>query len=119
MAKRKFLDKAADVLARIDYPGYTFQLSDNPRKPWLRVHCDEGTCNVTGEPMSWNGRKWLLSVHMTETEIVWTAFKAVLTALEHEARELFTVDGVAVADSHLSINEMVSFARAAQSDGRH
>jgi hypothetical protein len=69
--------------------------------------------------MPWNGRKWLLSPHMTETEIVLTAFKAVLTAYEHEAREQFKVDGFAVLDSHYSINDMVRFAREASLDGRN
>lgn len=55
---------------------------------------------------------------MTETEIVLTAFKAVLTAYEHEAREQFKVDGYAILDSHYSVNDMVNFAKLAELDGR-
>ncbi len=53
---------------------------------YLQVRA-KGTCNVNGEPFEWSGRKWFLSPHMTKSEVVATAFKAVLTALEHEARE--------------------------------
>jgi hypothetical protein len=56
---------------------------------------------------------------MTETEIVLTAFKAVLTAYEHEARENFKVDGFAVLDSHYSVDDMVNFAKVATLDGRN
>jgi hypothetical protein len=38
-------------------------------------------------------RKWLLSAHMTKTEIVNTAWFAVKTAIEHEAREEFFYQG--------------------------
>jgi hypothetical protein len=43
---------------------------------------------------------------MTDSEIVSTCFKAVLTALEHEAREAFTFKGQAVYDAHLSVHEL-------------
>src|SRR4051812_18073238 len=33
------------------------------------------------------GRKWMLSPHMTKSEVIQTAFKAIMTALEHETRE--------------------------------
>lgn len=63
-----------------------------------------GKCNVTGEPMSWNGRKWRLSQHMTDSEIVQTMLKAVLTAQEHEAREGFLYRGKAIFDPHYDVD---------------
>jgi (2Fe-2S) ferredoxin len=65
---------------------------------YLRVTANDGRDNVTGEP---------LSPHMTDGEIVQTAFLAVMTALEHEAREQFTFDGVSVFDPHYDIHELV------------
>lgn len=50
---------------------------------------------------TWSGRKWLLSQHMTESEIYQTALKAVLTAEEHEAREKFLVGGRAIFGPHI------------------
>lgn len=78
---------------------------------YLRVHCPFGRCNVSGVATPWKGRKWRLSLHMTDAEVVWTAFKAILTALEHEAREQFKFDGVTVADSHVNIHRLVDFMR--------
>lgn len=51
----------------------------------------------------WRGRKWRLSEHMTDSEIVQTAFAAVLAAEEHEARELFLLHGQAVLGPHLDL----------------
>lgn len=111
-----------DVLKQIDYPGLRIQVEEHRHNLgstlFLRVVCLEGTCNVTGQPMSWNGRWWRLSEHMTTTEIVLTAFKAVLTALEHEAREQFTYKGVAVLDSHIDVEELVRIRSEEKLDGR-
>lgn len=76
---------------------------------YLRVSCPAGSCNVTGQELAWFGRKWRLSRHMTDMEFVLTAFKALLTAMEHEARELFKVDGVALLDSHMDLDRTLNF----------
>lgn len=113
-------DEIQEVLSKVSYPGLTFELSGPsiPTGRSLRVVCIEGTCNVTGKPMRWNGRWWRLSEHMTPTEIVLTAFKAVLTALEHEAREQFTYKGVAVLDSHIDVEALVAARSENKLDAR-
>jgi hypothetical protein len=115
------------VLDRVAFPGFEFEVvlhsshilpPDQALSYHMRVSCKEGTCNVSGEPHSWNGRCWRLSEHMTPTEIVLTAFKAVLTALEHEAREQFTYKGVAVLDSHIDVEELVKARSENKLDAR-
>lgn len=77
---------------------------------WLQVEDIDARCAVTGEPTTWRGRKWLLSRHMTETEIVCTAFKALQHALDHELREHFVYRGARVFDPHRSIALLVEVA---------
>lgn len=67
--------------------------------------------NVTGAPTAWRGRKWLLSDHMTDGEIVQTAFKAILTAVEHEVRETFLYKGAAIFDPHYDIEKLVELRK--------
>lgn len=87
---------------------------------YLRVSCPEGSCNLTAADLPWKGRKWRLSRHMTDMEFVLTAFKAILTALEHEAREVFKVDGVALLDSHLDLERSLAFMKdGGGGHGRH
>ena len=52
------------------------------------------------------GRKWLLSQHMTRSEFIQTALKAVLTAEEHEIRERFTYKGKAIFGPHFVVDEL-------------
>lgn len=54
-----------------------------------------------------HGRKWYISPHMTESEIVQTAFKAVLTSQEHIAREWFTYKGRRIFHPHHNINNLI------------
>ena len=60
----------------------------------------------TGKPATQYGRKWLLSPHMCESEIVTTAFKACLAAEEHECKERFRYRGQPVFTPHLDVNRM-------------
>ncbi|NOS72036.1 MAG: hypothetical protein HOP33_19175 [Verrucomicrobia bacterium] len=74
---------------------------------------------VTGEPEEQFTRKWLLSEHMTRSEIVATALKCVLTSEEHEAREDFLYRGQRIFGPHLDVEELVEFTKGAHTDVRH
>jgi hypothetical protein len=100
--RRSPRERFNDVMSRVSYPGFRFFVSDD----YLQIQC-LSTCNHTGKPLDWTGRKWRLSEHMSDGEVVQTAFKAVLTALEHEARELFTYRQVSVFDPHYDIEKLV------------
>lgn len=63
-------------------------------------------CNITGEVVPQSGRKWLLSPFMTKSEIVQTAFKACLTAEEHECRENFKYHGKAIFGPHYNVDAL-------------
>lgn len=99
------------VVARVSYPGVTFQVKTDGTRPMVRVSCPDGVCNVTGAPVPWNGRWHRLSYHMTDGEIAQTCFLAVILANEHEARESFKVDGVPVFQPHFDLDALVRFAK--------
>jgi len=107
----KDFDDFADVLERIEYPGYHINLYSNRAETFLVVECSEGTCNVTGKPQGWKGRKWRLSPFMTDGEVVQTAFMAIIAANEHETREKFTYRGVSVFDPHYDIEKLVALRK--------
>ena len=58
----------------------------------------------------WHGRKWYISPYSVESEVVQTALKAVLTALEHEAREQFTYKGIAPYGPHVDVGALLVVA---------
>lgn len=53
-----------------------------------------------------HGRKWRLSLHMTKSELVQTALKAVLAAEEHETREKFLYRGAPVFGPHIDVDKL-------------
>ena len=99
-------DDFMSILEDIHHPGLTIEVIDAATHLYLQVRCDEGVCNVTGKPLGWKGRKWLLSKHMTRGEVVQTAFKAVMTAMEHETREQFKYRGQAIFDPHYDVDRL-------------
>lgn len=111
--ERSAATRFAGIVCQISYPGFGFEVSHEGPNHFLRVTCDSGKHTRTGEPYAWSGRKWRLSEHMTDGEIVQTAFLAMMTALEHEARELFTFQGVSVFDPHYDIYKLVELRASA------
>lgn len=109
MLSGKKMRNYASILSGITLPfGLKLYLEHKDDYSVLRVGDPNATDNVTGKPYPWKGRKWLLSEHMTDGEVVQTAFLAAMTAIEHEARETFKYKGQAVFDPHYDINKLVS-----------
>lgn len=96
------------VLDLIRYDGITFLLRDDGEdgeRMYMQVQATT-PCNVSGALQTWKGRKWFISQHATKSEIVQTAFKALLTALEHEAREKFLYRGRPILDPHYDVDAL-------------
>lgn len=86
-----------EILDRV----WKFFVGADGSRLYLQVHF---SVSASGE--HWTGRKWLLSPRMTKSEIVQTAFKAVLTAVEHETRELFTYKGKRIFGPHFDVDAL-------------
>lgn|SRR6478609_3396881 len=67
-----------------------------------------GKCCKTGEHCVQYCRKWMLSEYMTESEVIGTAFKAALTAEEHECREHFLYENKRVFNPHIDIRALLN-----------
>lgn len=111
--------KIQDVLDFITFSHWDYKvyLDDNSR-PYLQIICN-GFCNISGKPLHWNSRKWFLSFHMTKSEIVQTALKATLTAMEHEIREQFLYRGRSIFDPHYDIDKLWELRGTACLDERN
>jgi hypothetical protein len=93
------------------FPTWQVQVKMYWDRPYLVIHEPEGKCNVTGEPLSWNSRKWMLSHHMTDTEIVNTAWLAVKQAVMHELGENFLYHGIPVFNPHMGVDARMQAAQ--------
>ena len=130
------LAEIATIVRGVQYPGLSFRVEDAGLKhafiqvqfvaPDHNTHyfvssanVAIGTCGMCGHPrhshetpreQSWGGRKWYVSEHAIEAEVVQTCLKAVLTAIEHEAREQFMFRGVALFHPHISLDALMTAA---------
>jgi len=101
------LEKVEEMLSRVSFSDLQFNAEPAPGgfHIWLRgLEVD----TYTGEPAPQEGRKWFVSVHCTPSDVVRTAFKAVVTWQEHEVREHFKYSGKRVFSPHLNIDDMAS-----------
>ena len=98
-----FEGKLRAVLADLVYKDWSFRIEKDGIGLWFMQVQVKGPDATTGDAIEWSGRKWRMSMHMTTSEIVQTALKAVLTAEEHETRERFQYKGRAIFGPHLNV----------------
>jgi hypothetical protein len=100
------LDEIKTMVGRCASPNFEFIVSQDDEmrsyRPFLQVKF-WALDAATNKRHEQTGRKWMLSWHMTKSEIVQTCFLAVKTAVEHETRENFTYNDRAVFGPHIDI----------------
>jgi hypothetical protein len=64
-------------------------------------------CTKTNSVEEWRGRKWYLTPHMLEDEVVKTAYAAFKAAVEHEIMEGFKYDGTVVFNPHTDFRKLM------------
>lgn len=109
------LDQIRDIVSKCSFKTPTedwlIQVCMDGNRPYLQIRVPNGRDSVTGDTIEWTGRKWMLSPHMVPNEIVTTAFKAVMTAMEHEVRENFKYRDTAIFNPHMDPDQLVEFVR--------
>ncbi|MBX3660699.1 MAG: DUF1566 domain-containing protein [Ramlibacter sp.] len=80
--------EAKRVLAKVKFPGFSFFIHNafaDGEPTYLQAAFDAFDNDRPGVISRQLTRKWLLSRHMTRSELVQTAFKCVLTSVEHDS----------------------------------
>ena len=115
----ELLARTFTLLENVKYPGYSWDVHEGHGGTYLRAvfYAFDHDDNGYGTPIRQETRKWLLSPLMTDSEIVATAFKCVITSLEHEARERFTYKGARIFGPHFDVNELAELARKGHANG--
>ena len=102
--------KIEEILTLVKYKDWTFHVEERGDHMFLQARFPDADL-VTGEMETQHGRKWILSQWMTPSEVVTTAFKAVITAEEHEIREKFRYRGRMIFGPHFSVDALWEVAR--------
>lgn len=111
----KDLEHIMSILGRVTYKTWYMHVGVDGNRPYMQWQFN-GPCSKTGEVQLHMCRKWFLSPHMTDGELVQTAFSAALQAEEHECREFFKYGGHVIMNPHLSLEALTS--RAHMTEGR-
>jgi len=96
------------VLADVAFKHTQFLVESCDDGFFIQLQAEE-PCAATGEPQLYRGRQWHISDRATPSDIVRTAFKAVVTWEEHEAREKFRYRGVPIFGPHCDVDDLVEF----------
>lgn len=115
----KTLDEIKYIVSLCKYKDWDFlTYLDYEKRPILQIRV-ASSCSVSGQPWVWKGRKWFLSFHMCDNEIVGTVFVAVKKAEEHEIREFFTFKSAAIYGPHFNVDQLVKLCQQPDAlDGR-
>ncbi len=111
------LQEAREIIGLVKFEDYRFEVIDCSGGMFLRARYREADI-VTGEMAEQFTRKWQLSRHMVRSELVQTAFKCVMTSMEHRAREHFTYRGARVFGPHFDVEALVELCREKRFDYR-
>lgn len=105
---KEYMDELGWIQLVVDscaFPGYKFIVE--PFADHFTIHVRYNEPDVQSNIMEeQNGRKWLLPRGQTTGQVVQTCFKAIMTSMEHRAREHFTYRGKAILQPHLDVDKL-------------
>lgn len=105
------------ILSNIEFEDYTFCAHQRGDIIYLQAGYYEDDI-ITGRREHQKTRKWLLSEHMVKSEVVQTAFKCVMTSMEHRVREHFLYRQERIFGPHFDVDALYDIAKARRLDYR-
>ena len=113
----EFVQRAEAVVAKVKFQNYQFVVRLGHGGFFLQGIYDEPDVETKTVEKQFT-RKWLLSPHMTDSEIVQTAFKLCMTSMEHRCREDFMFEEERVYSPHYNVNDLLQLCRQKRFDNR-
>ena len=110
-------DSIQMIIEQITFMDYEFVVASDDSKIYLQGQYYEPDI-ITGKTELQKTRKWILSPHMTKSEVVQTAFKCALTSMEHRTREHFLYKNERVFSPHYDVEALVELCREKRFDER-
>lgn len=112
------VEEMRDILLECHFPDYEFEVvADSRGSIYLRAGYDEPD-TTTHKVEHQVTRRWFLSPQMTKSEIVQTAFKCILTSMEHRTREWFRYKGQAIFGPHFDVDSLWGICEEGNYDKR-
>lgn len=106
MTDEDLIGQATAWLRDVSYPGYTFTVREGHGGVFLQATYLDIDVVFPHHTERQYTRKWLLSPHMTKSEVMQTAFKCVLTSAEHRVREWFRYLDTPIFGPHFDVDDL-------------
>lgn len=95
------------IVKQVAYRDWKFVVRTDDNRPYLQIEfMAADSHNPDGPVELQKSRKWWLSHHMCENEIVRTCYKALKTAVEHEVDENFTYMCEKIFNPHMNYRNL-------------
>ena len=114
---RMTLTRLRGIVANISYKDLEFFVFMKGDSKFFQIKAKVWDEDVKGYKMH-SGRKWYISSHMTDSEVVQTVFLAIKTWEEHEIRETFTYKGERIFGPHFDVESLKEIAENKHLDVR-
>lgn len=98
-----WLQPLREAVSEVEYKNWRFNVQVDDAVPYLQITFRD----AFADPPTQYCRKWLLYRTMNRSEVIRTAWMAVMAAEEHEARERFTFRGRRIMNPHLDVDQLV------------
>ena len=112
-----WIQNAIDIVGECDFPGQNFIVDIGADGVYLQSwYLERDT--VTGKMEKQWTRPWLIKPYTSNSDIVRTAFKCIMTSMEHRIREWFTWRNRAIFQPHFEVEQLWNLCedRADRSD---
>jgi hypothetical protein len=110
MKTQMTISRAKEILDSVVYPKYTFHaVIDGRGEMYLQGSYLEADI-YTGKVEKQLTRRWFISPEMSKSELVQTAFKMIMTSMEHRVREHFLYNNRLVFGPHFNIDKLWEIA---------
>lgn len=104
----QWMDDARSTLLECSFQDYRFDVNTSRTGAVYLQGVYREADTLTGAVELQYTRRWFLSPEMSKSEIVSTAFKCVLTSMEHRTREWFLYRGRAIYQPHYDVDALHS-----------
>lgn len=102
------LDSINKIINEISFNDWKFHVSKyGDGTPYVQILFMDKD-RISGIEELQRCRKWILSFHMTNSEVVRTCHKAVQAAMLHEVDEAFKYKGARIFNPHVDLDDLAS-----------
>ena len=108
------IESITSIVENCEFNDWMFRVGvSNDNTPYLQVLFKDKD-RITGVEEIQRCRKWQLSYHMVNSEVVRTAYKAVEAAMLHEVQEAFKYRGARIFNPHVDLDALAESMRSGE-----